>query len=287
MPNSTQSNAYNAALTSGIGVIRDQLGDIAVVGAKMTAGVAAGNVLASDANGNLTLQPMPASGLPSATTTTQGAVILDGTATDITADGAQAAGGSGKAADGVHVHPGRDYYMRASTILGETISRAGQMNTSLGLSSGTVQMAAMFLPAGVTIGHLATSSGSSPINGPTHWWFGLYDNNLAQLAVTADQTNTAWAANTPQSLAIATIASGASAAFTTTYTGLYYFGVLATWSSSGPNIMGVAHAGTGLTAQAPVLCGISDTGQTTPPSFPHTATAITAGTGLIYGSAAT
>ena len=241
MPNSAQQNAYYAALTTGKGVLYDALGNVIAVGAQMPAGAASGNVLVSDASGNLTSQLLPAA----------------------------------------------SSYLRASSILGETISRAGQMNSSVGLNSGTLLMTAMYLPAGVTVGHLATSSGSAGMSSPTHWWFGLYDSNLNQLAVTADQTSTAWAANTYMSLAVATIASGASSTFTTTYTGLYYFGILGTWSVSGANIMAVAQAGTGITSQAPVLCGTSDTSQTTPPSFPHTATAITAGTSLIYGAAAT
>ena len=126
---------------------------------------------------------------------------------------------------------GRDYYMRSSTILGETISRQGQINSAYSMVSGTLQMTAMYLPANVTVGHLATCS-SAAITTPTHWWFGLYDSNRVQLAITADQTTTAWAANTYLPLAIATIALGASATFTTTYTGLYYFGIMVAASGS-------------------------------------------------------
>lgn len=182
---------------------------------------------------------------------------------------------------------GRDYYMRPSTVLGETFSRLGQVNTAFSLASGTLQLTAMYLPANAVVGHLETSSASSSISSPTHWWFSLLDSNLAQLAVTADQTTTAWALNTYKSLAVATIASGASATFTTTYGGLYYFGIMAAWSSSGNNIMGVSHTGIGLTSRAPVLCGASDTGLTTPPAFPYTAGAITAGVNPLYGAAAT
>ena len=46
-----------------------------------------------------------AADLPAATTSTQGAVILDGTAADIQPVGVQAAGATGKAADAGHVHP--------------------------------------------------------------------------------------------------------------------------------------------------------------------------------------
>ena len=182
---------------------------------------------------------------------------------------------------------GRDYYMRDPSIISETFSRLGHINTPLSLASGTLQMTALYLPAGVPVGHLATCSSSASITGPTHWWFGLYDSSLNQLALTADQTNTAWALNTYKSLAVATIASGASATFTPAYTGLYYFGILATWSGSGNNIMGVQQTGIGIISQSPVLCGASDTGQTTPPAFPHTATSITPGVNPLYCAAAT
>jgi hypothetical protein len=182
---------------------------------------------------------------------------------------------------------GRDYFMRDPSILGETFSRLGHINTAFTLSSGTLQVTAMYLPAGVPVGHLAASTDGAGINGPTHWWFNLLDSSLNQLAVTADQTSTAWTLNTYKSLAVATIASGASTTFTPTYTGLYYFGMAATWSSSGPSIMGVVQTGTGITGQSPILCGQSDTGLTTPPGFPHTATAITPGTNALYCAAAT
>jgi len=58
-PNSSQLNSYYGAQTTGQGVIYDALGNPRVVGAAMTSGAAAGNVLASDANGNLTLQANP------------------------------------------------------------------------------------------------------------------------------------------------------------------------------------------------------------------------------------
>lgn len=182
---------------------------------------------------------------------------------------------------------GRDYHMRDPSIIGETISRLGQVNSALSLANGTLQMTAMYLPANVTIGHLAMCTDGAGISGPTHWWFGLYDSSLNQLAVTADQTSTAWSLNTYKSLAVATIASGASATFTTTYTGLHYFGVVATWTGSGNTVMAVSQTGVGIISQSPVLCGASDTTQTTPPAFPHTATSITPGTLPFYAAAAT
>ena len=221
-----------------------------------------------------------------ASTTTAGPVTFDGTATDIPALGSQAAGAVGKAADAGHVHPGRDSYLASSGTLGETIPRAGQMNSPLSPTTQILTMTAMLLPAGVTIGHLATGNSTTAANTPTNWWFGLYDNNLNQLAVTADQTSAAWAGSTWKSLAVATIASGASSTFTTTYTGLYYFGFMMK-ATAVVNILGVLQNATTLIGQAPILAGTSDAAQTGPPAFPHTATALTPITTLLYGAALT
>lgn len=56
-PTSSQQYAWYGALNSGKGLIRDAFGNPQVVGACMPGGAASGNVLTSDANGNLTLQP--------------------------------------------------------------------------------------------------------------------------------------------------------------------------------------------------------------------------------------
>lgn len=61
---------------------------------------AANGVASLDSGGKV-----PAGELPAATTSVQGAVILDGTASDIQPAGVAAAGGKGQAADAKHVHP--------------------------------------------------------------------------------------------------------------------------------------------------------------------------------------
>ena len=93
------------------------------------------------------------------------------------------------------------------------------------------------------------------------------------LAVTADQGSAAIGTAAYQ-YAIAQIASGASTTFTTTYTGTYYIGLLvvATNITIAATSASVATALGGI---APIRIATGDTGQTSPPSFPHT-TAITA-----------
>ena len=58
-PTPGQINAYQGAQQTGAGVIYDALGVPQIIGPLMTSGVASGNVLASDASGNLTLQANP------------------------------------------------------------------------------------------------------------------------------------------------------------------------------------------------------------------------------------
>lgn len=141
--------------------------------------------------------------------------------------------------------------------------------------SGTLYLCAIGLPTAYSVGHISfTSSGAGATL--THWWFGLYDNNLNQLAVTADQLSAAWAASTEQKLAVATTAAGAATTFTTTYTGLYYLGIMVA-ASTRPSLMaaGMLSNVGGLVA-APILAGPSDSAQTTPPAFPHQAGAVSA-----------
>jgi len=147
-------------------------------------------------------------------------------------------------------------------------------------STGVLILAAIALPAGLSVGHIAFHSGSVAAVSPTHWWFGLYNSSRVQLAMTADQTSTAWAVSTGKSLAVATIASGAASAFVTTYAGLHYLGFLMT---AGTMInLAATTINTGIVTVPPILYGASDTAQTTPPAFAHTATTITPAGNLAY-----
>lgn len=78
MPNSTQQNAFNGAQSTGAGVLRDALGNTIATGMQVPVGAGSGNVLASDANGNLTLQANP---VLAAANTFAGANTFSSTAT--------------------------------------------------------------------------------------------------------------------------------------------------------------------------------------------------------------
>lgn len=162
-------------------------------------------------------------------------------------------------------------YLKPTAALVENFPRPAATTAFSGLSTGVLVLTAIALPANLTVGHLAfmTVGGSGS---PTNWWFGLYDNAYKQLAMTADQTTTNWNGTTVKSLAVATVAGGSASSFTTAYTGLYYVGVMMK-ASTVVTLAGWGSSNATLGTLDPVLAGSSDSSQTTPPAFPHTATA--------------
>ena len=193
-----------------------------------------------------------ATGSPSSTTYLRG-------------DGAWAAAGSSSPVIGCYIPP--------SGIVYESYPRQLGSASVTTLATGKLTLCAVYLPAGVTISTLAAWF-LTAIGSPTHWWFGLYDNNRVQLATTADQTSTPSGTGVV-SLAIATVAGGAASSFTTTYSGLHYIGVMVA-ATGVPSQLVYPSEGVGVMSAVPVVTGTSDTGQTIPPAFPHTAAAITA-----------
>lgn len=162
----------------------------------------------------------------------------------------------------------------------ETFPRNGYSATSGAPGSGQMFLVAIALPVGFSVGRIAFTTGSPGATTPTHWWFGLYDQNRVQLATTADQTTTAWGAQTVKSLPIATTAAGPASTYVTTYTGLHYLGYLMTATST-PGLA-CSSLAQGVNAAAPILCGTSSTAQTTPPAFPFTPAAPGTGTSMPY-----
>ena len=171
-------------------------------------------------------------------------------------------------------------YLAPTGAAYETFPRNGFGNANINQATGVLWLAAVALPVGLSVGHICFTSGTTLAGTPTHWWFGLYNSSRVQLATTADQTTTAWAATTAKNLAVATIASGASSTFVTTYTGLHYVGFMMT-ATTPCNLAGATLIA-GVYAQTPRIVGNSDTAQTTPPAFAHTAAALTAQGGLPY-----
>lgn len=127
------------------------------------------------------------------------------------------------------------------------------------LASGVLTSVRVKLFAGDVITNISVRSGATAAGTPTNYWFALYSNTgtPALLAQTADQTSTAWAANTTKTLAL-------SSAQTIGTTGYYWVGVMVA-ATTPPTLLGSVAAppivtgevnlsqssGSGLTTTAP------------------------------------
>jgi hypothetical protein len=81
--------------------------------------------------------------------------------------------------------------------------------------TGILYPTGIILYAGQVVTNISMFSGATAAGTPTNWFFALYNENLDICAQSANQTTTAWAANTIKTLAMGT-------AYTVPKTGLYY-----------------------------------------------------------------
>lgn len=145
---------------------------------------------------------------------------------------------------------------------------------SVVLATGRLSLQAIYLPAGTTINSISIWSASTAAGTPTNQIFGLYDINLNLLRSSVNDTTTAWAANSRKTLAL-------TSAFTTTYSGLHYLGIMVT-ATTVPTLKGnTTKNGGQLNAALPTMGGSSTSGLTT--ALPATATAISGGTSSFWG----
>lgn len=165
---------------------------------------------------------------------------------------------------------GYDVEMYVTGCKAETFPRhlVPEINTAL-LSTGRLSLEAIAIRSGELLTSISFFSATTAAGTPTNQIFGLYDNTLALLRSSNNDTTTAWAANTRKTLSL-------TSTFTTTYTGLYYLGIMVT-ATTVPTIKGyTARTGGQLNAAAPSLGGTSNTGLTTalpnPANAPGTVT---------------
>jgi len=161
--------------------------------------------------------------------------------------------------------------------LAETMDRVycPEVNTTIG-TTGQIFLQAIFLQAGTTCTSINIFSATTAASAPTHYVFALYDINRNLLASTADQTSTAWAANTLKTVAVGT-------PYLVPTTGLYYimFSMVAT---TVPTLKGTTALTNGaLAGTAPILHGISSTTYSTG-TAPGTVGALTVGTTSMWAS---
>lgn len=158
----------------------------------------------------------------------------------------------------------------------ETFDRdlCDEVNTAA-LSSGRLQLAAIWLPAGITISNISFWSATTALATGTNQLFGLFDSSYNLLRSTTNDTSTAWAANSRKNLSL-------TSTFTTTYSGLHYIGCMVA-ATTVPTLKGnTAKTGGQLNAAAPSMGGTSTTGLTT--ALPATAAAPGTVTTSIWGS---
>jgi hypothetical protein len=151
-----------------------------------------------------------------------------------------------------------------------------EVNSTVPTASGTLWLQAIYLKAGQLISNIILSSATTAAGTPTNARAGLFDlATRALLAETANQTTTAWAANTVKTLALTT-------PYRVPTSGLYYIGFYMTATTIITMKGGTAKTGAQLAGTAPILGGASSTGLTT--AMPNPAAAITAGTASLYAA---
>lgn len=150
-----------------------------------------------------------------------------------------------------------------------------ETNTVAPTASGTLFMQGIYLYAGQLVSNISISSATTAAGTPTNYFFALYDSARALKAVSANQTTTAWAANTMKTLAMTT-------PYRVPTSGLYYIGIMMTATTIITTKGGPARTGGQLAGQVPILHGTSSTGLTT--AMPDPAAAITVGTVQMYAA---
>jgi hypothetical protein len=107
-----------------------------------------------------------------------------------------------------HYEPISPEYLLNGTQSGQqrrTNMRRTDITTDLAaLTTAVATTVAVPLFSGDTVTNITFKSGATAAGTPTHWFFALYSPAGVLLAQTADQTSTAWAANTTKTLALAT-----------------------------------------------------------------------------------
>ncbi len=129
---------------------------------------------------------------------------------------------------------GEDWLLAGSPSgLRATSMRALDVRTDLtALATGVMTSVAVPLQVGELVTNITFKSGATAADTPLNYWFALYDTAGALLAQTADQTTTAWAANTVKTLALATAKRAPS-------TGVYYAAVMVK-ATTCPTLLGAS-----------------------------------------------
>lgn len=160
--------------------------------------------------------------------------------------------------------------------LAETLPRGDVgLNNQTVLLSGRLTLAAVVLSAGKTVSSISFLSGTTALATGTNQWFGLFNSSRAALRFTSNDTSTAWAANTAKTLNL-------TSSYTIMETALYYIGIMVA-ATTVPSLCGVGATAAAIHTLPPIISGTCDTGLTTVPALPFTASALTGVSVRPYG----
>lgn len=150
----------------------------------------------------------------------------------------------------------------------ENVRRSECGGNLAALTTQVMTSVAIYLEAGDVVTNLTFCSATTAAGTPTNWWFALYSTAAtpALLGQTADQTSTAWAANTPKTVALAT-------PYTVTATGIYYAAIHVK-ATTPPTLLG---ASLNANASAAVVTGQKILARTSGSSLTDTAPATITG----------
>lgn len=119
-------------------------------------------------------------------------------------------------------------------VLRENLTRGDLGGNLAALTTQIMTAVAIPLEAGDVVTNLTFCSATTAAGTPTNWWFALYSTAAtpALLGQTADQTSTAWAANTVKTVALA-------APYTVLTTGVYYAAIMVK-ATTVPTLLGAS-----------------------------------------------
>ena len=186
-PSDFAKNSLLSIANGGTGAATAQAAINALAGA-----VTSGSYLRGNGT-NVVLSTIQAADLPAGTTSTAGALKLDGTSTDIQSLGVQAAGASGLAADAKHVHPYTSGCLTsATTVTGVTTATLLFGGPTLAASTARAGLIYTFELWGV----LSTAATANTV-AFTLYWGGVTGTSLAavgpsQPSTSGTVTNGAW-----------------------------------------------------------------------------------------------
>lgn len=128
-----------------------------------------------------------------------------------------------------------------STFYRRNLPRVGLYDSAsdtgqVALTTQVMTSVPIYLAAGDVITNVSFRSGATAAGTPTNWWFALYSNasTPALLSQTADQTSTAWAANTTMTKAL-------GAAQTISVSGIYWVAIMVK-ATTPPTLLGCVSA---------------------------------------------